>query len=116
MAGASRSEGLAVLRSITARRVQKRLLAIEEWREECALGLAPVAAYAAIYLNDARQFKTAPPATANVLEARLRVTHRLAREGLALFAMIPAERVPLTVMSAEGLDAEIAALTNNISE
>lgn len=48
------------------------------------------------------------------LKKGLEVTHRLVREALADFLMIPFERVSLAVVNAEGLDAEIAALCASI--
>lgn len=56
-------------------RIQKRLREQNAWRDEYALGLAPVAAAAAAYLRDARArltiSKTATPETAKLLDALL---------------------------------------------
>ena len=44
------------------------------------------------------------------LESGLEETRRIARGRLAKYLMIPDKRLMLTVMDAEGLDAEIVAL------
>ena len=61
------------------------------------------------YLRDARAIAAlrdyVTPETMHKLEARLRVTHRLTRQGLKLFVVLP-----LPEMNAQGEDAEIAKL------
>jgi hypothetical protein len=84
-------------------RARARLIARGEWKPEFALGLAPVAQAAADYLRDVRRL---PLEYRPVLEE----LHRLVREGLADFLMIPRERVPFAVVNAEGVDADIAEL------
>lgn len=94
-------------------RVQSRLLAMGKWEHEYVLGLPLVAEQCADYLAFAREvraLKDVDPEAMKDLEKALEETRRLARECLADFLMIPRNRVPLAVMNAEGLDAEIVAL------
>lgn len=94
-------------------RVQSRLAARGEWREEYAFGLWPTAEACADYLSFARQvraLKNLTPSEQRNFEASVEKERASAREGLADFRMISYERVPLAAVNAEGLDAEIAAL------
>ncbi len=94
-------------------RVQSRLIAMGEWQHEYVLGLPCVAAACADYLqfmNALRECKNIRLAEAKAIEKRIENLRLLAREGLANFLMIPFERVPFSVMNAEGLDTDIADL------
>ena len=94
-------------------RVQSRLLARGEWEEIFESGLALAASQSAGYLAFAREvraLKDVDPDAMKDLERGLEETHRLARECLADYLMILHKRVSLTVLNAEGLDAEIVAL------
>ncbi len=90
-------------------RIQKRLQAQGSWRDEFALGLAPTAYQCAVYLHDARELAaledTTPAAQKSLLEVQLKITHRLARQGLRLFAALPP-----AALNAQGEDAVIATL------
>lgn len=94
-------------------RVQRRLLAMGKWEPIDEITLAPVASMCASYLRFAREvhsLENVSPENMRELEIGLERTHRLAREGLEQFLVIPPERVPLAAVNAEGLDAQIAAL------
>ena len=81
----------------------------ETWQDQFALGLAPTASQCGAYLRDARAIaalkESVAPETMRKLEAQLRVTHRLARQGLKLFMVLPPPET-----NAQGEDAEIAKL------
>lgn len=87
-------------------RIEKRLRAEGIWESQFALSLVSTAAQCAAYLTEARALRKAmPPKTAKLLEAQLRRTHRLARQGLRLFVVLPP-----AALNADGVDAVIAAL------
>lgn len=87
-------------------RIERRLRAEGLWEPQFALGLVSTAAQCAAYLTEARALrKGVPPKTAKLLEAQLKRTHRLARQGLRLFAVLPPAE-----LNAEGVDTTIAAL------
>lgn len=101
-------EALACYRAIQARLRVRGL-----WRDEYVFGAASVALQCAAYLSDAREMRRIETPTqheARELELSLQRTHRLARQGLALFHVIETERVAFSVMSADGLDELIAGL------
>jgi phage terminase small subunit len=84
-------------------RVQLRLLARGEWSEVYEAGLATLDTQCARYLSFARTIRAlqdVEPAELARMEATLADTHRLAREGLAQYLMIPHDRVTFAVMNA----------------
>ncbi len=101
-------------------RVQSRLRSRGEWHDEFAIGLWPLAVQCVAYLRFARQVRALEnvdslPADAwsdalKELEKGLEETHRIARVLLVDFWMIPAARMALCALTADGLDSEIAAL------
>ncbi len=94
-------------------RVQSRLRSRCEWHPEFAIGLWPLAVQCAMYLRFARQvraLKDVDPDALKELEKGLEETHRIARVLLVDFWMIPADRLSLCALNAEGLNSEIADL------
>jgi hypothetical protein len=94
-------------------RIRSRLVARGEWHPEFAIGLVAVALACSRYLRFARAIRAlrdVDPENLKELEKHSEDYRRLAREILADFWMIPAERAHISAVDAEGLDAEIAAL------
>ncbi len=91
-------------------RVQRRMREAGDWRDEHALGLAPMAAQCASYLRDVGAVGAlkgyVPEQTMRKLEKQLYLTRELAREGLLLFIDLPGA----AALNAQGEDAQIAAL------
>ena len=95
-------------------RIEARLRARGEWKSQYALGAALPAMACAAYLRFAREVhtkcKNTPPADLRKIEKSLKRYHLTARRALVLFHYFDPERIPLSVVNAEGLDAEIASL------
>ncbi len=89
-------------------RIQKRLREQNAWRDEYALGLAPLAAQCAAYLRDARALAAMKDTDKHkrLLETELKRTHRRTRQALKQWFVA----LPPPEMNAQGEDAEIAKL------
>jgi NAD(P)-dependent dehydrogenase (short-subunit alcohol dehydrogenase family) len=95
------------------RRIEKRLREQGAWRDEFALGLAPMAVQCAAYLRDARALAAIKDdEQRRLLEIELKRAHRLTRAALKLwFVALAAPE-----MNAQGEDAQIAKLCAPLPE
>lgn len=91
-------------------RIQTRLRAQGEWRPEYQAGVDAIATECASYLDLAQDLKRLGPKGMKELARAVERTRIGVRKLMADFRVIPREWVRVSVLNADGLDADIVAI------
>jgi len=93
-------------------RVRTRLMAMGQWEPEYVLGLNQVASQCAHYVRLAKKVRRLKIDCMPVadLDSTLADAHRIARQLLAEFLVIPKSRLLIFALDDDGIDSEISAL------